>query len=151
MIPTHIVLHHSDGPPDLTFEQIREYHLSKGWDDIGYHFVISPEGVIHKGREDTVVGAHALGANQYSIGVCCIGNFSSQAPSKIQLRSLCELLTTLSQKWSIIPENIIGHCDVTCEERGFRRSACPGEQMIALFDWIRDQIRLENTHTATSD
>jgi N-acetyl-anhydromuramyl-L-alanine amidase AmpD len=137
MIPTHIVIHHSASPLEVTFEQIREHHLSRGWSDIGYHFVIDPAGTISKGRAEDVVGAHALGINQVSLGICLIGNFDEHHPAREQFNSLNNLIKDLVLRKNITPENIIGHCDVTCEERGFRKSRCPGENLYCRLEEIR--------------
>lgn len=140
MIPTHIVIHHSASPVEVTFEQIREHHLSRGWSDIGYHFVIDPAGAISKGRAENVVGAHALGINQVSLGICLIGNFDEYHPTTEQFNSLCNLVKDLAQRNKIAPESIIGHCDVTCEERGFRKSRCPGENLYCRLEEIQQLV-----------
>ena len=70
-----IIIHHSGVNVDQTVEQIRDYHVNhNGWDDIGYHYIIYRDGSIHKGREDSVVGAHAKGRNHNSLGICLIGD-----------------------------------------------------------------------------
>jgi hypothetical protein len=72
-------------------EAIRAYHKSKGWRDIGYHFVITPDGAIHKGR--TGRGAHCKGHND-TIGICLLGDFDLQHPTKKQLASLRSITKT---------------------------------------------------------
>jgi len=137
VIPTHIVIHHSATATDITAQQIREEHLKRGWDDIGYHFVIAVDGSIEKGRNEDVVGAHALGINQHSLGICCIGNFQIHDIPHAQLAALQTLVEELSLRYSIPAAQIIGHCDVTCEERGGRRSQCPGKFLYEKMSSIR--------------
>ena len=69
------VIHCSATKPsqDIGVDEIRRWHLDKGWDDIGYHFVIRRDGAVEVGRDLKYVGAHARGANRTSIGVCLIG------------------------------------------------------------------------------
>jgi len=73
---TKAVIHHTAGSKatdrDLTFEEVDKYHKEKGWDGIGYHFLIRKDGWICKGREITEEGAHAKGRNHY-IGIALTG------------------------------------------------------------------------------
>lgn len=69
---------HCSGAEEGTFEGIRAYHKApppegKGWDDIGYHYVVDKEGVVHPGRSDSTVGAHCQNHNEDSLGICAIG------------------------------------------------------------------------------
>lgn len=54
-------------------ETIRSWHLERGFDDIGYHFVISKQKGIEVGRDIDLIGAHVKGQNKDSIGVCLCG------------------------------------------------------------------------------
>lgn len=71
-----LVIHCSATPDErsVTAETIREWHLDRGWDDIGYHFVIERDGSIAEGRELEAIGAHCQGVNSVSIGICLIGD-----------------------------------------------------------------------------
>lgn len=69
-----LVIHHSASPRSQTFEAIRTYHLSRGWRDIGYHWVIEGTGRLRVGRPIPELGAHARGLNATSLGVCVVGN-----------------------------------------------------------------------------
>ena len=46
-----IILHCSATPEGrgVTVDQIRSWHLSNGWDDIGYHFCVYADGSVHRG------------------------------------------------------------------------------------------------------
>ncbi len=48
-------------------------HLARGFTDIGYHWYITRDGKIHKGRDEAKIGAHTTGQNSHSIGVCYCG------------------------------------------------------------------------------
>jgi len=120
-----IVIHCSDSPWGSATE-IRKWHLQKGWKDIGYHFVIgngnikpdfhlkSMNGNIEVGREldgDSMldgneIGAHALGYNKNSIGICLIGKESF---SHRQMPSLLWLTAELIKKHSLKVDDVIGH------------------------------------------
>jgi N-acetylmuramoyl-L-alanine amidase len=62
---------------DVDAEEIRGWHLQRGWLDIGYHKVIKRDGTIEDGRELTVPGAHARGFNHKSWGICLAGGVES--------------------------------------------------------------------------
>jgi hypothetical protein len=71
-----IVVHCSDTPNNrnVTVEEIRDWHVNeRGWDDIGYHFIIYRNGALMMGRPVPIAGAHCYGHNGHSIGVCLIG------------------------------------------------------------------------------
>ena len=70
-----IILHCSATPEgeDYSVDQIRQMHLARGFTDIGYHWYITRDGKIHKGRDEAKIGAHTTGQNSHSIGVCYCG------------------------------------------------------------------------------
>lgn len=78
---------------------IRSWHEAKGWEDVGYHFVVQPDGSWGAGRGIRYVGAHALGRNGDSIGVCLVGNFHSYEPSPEQLTGCCKLYHDLCRQY----------------------------------------------------
>lgn len=70
-----IVVHCSDTPPtmDIGVEEIDQWHRERGWNGVGYHYVIRRDGVTEMGRPVDQVGAHVKGHNAYSIGICLVG------------------------------------------------------------------------------
>ena len=46
---------------------------------IGYHYVIDLDGTVLTGRSLEEVGAHALGYNQHSVGICLVGGLEKTA------------------------------------------------------------------------
>ena len=75
-----IIIHCSATPEgkDFTVDQIRQWHLDRGFSDVGYHYVIYRDGSVHRGRPETQVGAHTTGYNSYSIGICYIGGCAAK-------------------------------------------------------------------------
>jgi len=67
--------HYSAGPPGQSVRSIQDYHLSKGWGDIGYNWLVDVEGRLYEGRRGTwmAIGAHAANNNTANIGTCFIG------------------------------------------------------------------------------
>lgn len=102
-----IIVHCSATPEgkDYTVDQIRQWHLQRGFNDIGYHYVVYRNGSVHKGRPEEKVGAHCLGHNPISIGVCYIGGVAKDGKTPkdtrtdAQKKSLLELLKTLKSKY----------------------------------------------------
>ena len=76
----NIVIHCSATPEgkDYTVEQIRQWHLDRGWRDIGYHTIVYRDGTVHQGRSDEQIGAGVRGHNKDSIHICYIGGVESK-------------------------------------------------------------------------
>ena len=106
---------------NFTAEDIDRWHKQKGWQGIGYHYVIYLDGSIHKGRDESVIGAHCSGQNANSIGICYIGgvdknNNPKDTRTKAQRQALIELFKSLKAKYP--KATIYGH-------RDFANKACP--------------------------
>ena len=75
-VPDTIVIHCSDtyATQDIGAAEIRKWHTKeRGWDDIGYHFVIRRDGRVERGRDGHYEGAHVEGHNSHTIGICLVG------------------------------------------------------------------------------
>lgn len=81
-----VIFHHSLSP-DIGVATIRKWHLARGFNDVGYHYVIRADGEIEHGRDPMIVGAHAKGKNRDSIGVCLAGDFRTMRPTAEQFKS----------------------------------------------------------------
>lgn len=122
-----IVIHHSASPPDTTMEQVDQWHRNRGFTKIGYHYFLESDGTVKIGRPDWAVGAHAIGANFDSLGICLAGNFEEAPPTQAQMKALAELIKDdIRKAYGNIP--YIGHKDV--DPKG-HPTACPGK----LFPW----------------
>jgi N-acetyl-anhydromuramyl-L-alanine amidase AmpD len=124
----YIVLHHSASADNTTIEEIRQWHLNKGFSDIGYHKVIYQNGEVKQGRNDSLKGAHAFGANAFTLGICSIGNFDINKMKDTQYKSLLQVCATLLKRYGLNKDRLIGHRDVA---KMFNvpegASACPGK------------------------
>ena len=63
----------SDNPDHDDVDVIRQWHLDKGWSDIGYHFFIRKDGTIECGRDLEKTPAAQKGYNTGSIAICVHG------------------------------------------------------------------------------
>lgn len=104
-----VIVHCSATPDDrnVTVDDIRKWHLERGWKDIGYHYVIYRDGKIHTGRPVSEIGAHCEGHNADSIGICLIGE---KKFTEAQFDSLRKLYSDLKQFYKL---KIFGHRDFT--------------------------------------
>lgn len=72
-----VVVHHTTGQyrDHSTVQAIQRFHqVDRGWADVGYNFLVAPNGKIYEGRGWDVQGAHARGHNSTSVGVAYIGD-----------------------------------------------------------------------------
>ena len=123
---TMIILHCSatrEGQ-DIKAKTIKQWHKERGFDDIGYHYVIDLDGTIEKGREEDLVGAHCKGHNATSIGICYVGGCDKNMKPKDtrtpeQKRSMLSLVRKLVNKYKIPVTQIWAHHDFD------KHKACP--------------------------
>ena len=82
---TLLIVHCSATPQGvaLGFEDCRRDHIHhRGFRDIGYHFYITRDGEIHRGRPLEKVGAHCRNHNSHSIGICYEGGLDARGNPK---------------------------------------------------------------------
>lgn len=140
---TNIIVHCSDSAWG-TAREIRRWHLQRGWRDIAYHFVVlngqlttnfrvaCMDGAVEAGRdldgddmiEENEVGAHCLGYNGNSIGVCLIGKDKF---TPWQLKSLASLVRELQARHNIPTTNVLGHCETASGKK--EGKTCPNMDM----------------------
>jgi hypothetical protein len=121
----YLVIHHSASDRnETTVDEIKQWHLNKGYYDIGYHKIIDVNGLIHQGRPDDVMGAHCLGSNHFSLGICLIGNFEEDhlLESDKQYKTLIQTLATLCKRYGLTEQAIVPH-------KALYNTACPGRNV----------------------
>lgn len=118
-----IIIHCSatkEGRP-YSVNDIDKWHRERGFDCIGYHYIIYLDGTVRAGRSEARMGAHCLGKNAGSIGICYIGGLDSEGRPKDtrtpeQKEALINLLRGLKAKYP--NATIHGH-------REFANKDCP--------------------------
>lgn len=120
-----IVIHCADtyARMDIGVKEIREWHLARGFNDIGYHYVIRRDGTIEAGRPLEKPGAHAAGYNSHSIGICYAGGKGDNDKPEdnrtpAQKQALHDLVNSLKQQFP--QAKIVGHRDLPGVQK-----ACP--------------------------
>jgi N-acetylmuramoyl-L-alanine amidase len=132
MKPTHIIIHHSltRDSGTVSWGAIRKYHVeTKGWNAIGYQLgleMIGDHYEILMGRMLDEVGAHTIGMNTKSIGICVVGNFDEDELPREALEILLELCRSLMDIFEIPVEHVKRHSD-------YADKSCPGTR----FPWER--------------
>lgn len=167
----HVVIHHSATSVLNTnyynvVRNIYVYHTqSNGWDDIGYNYLIAPNGEIFEGRDaqkvddtDNIRGAHMCNKNDSTMAICLLGDYTNVSPSIEMLLSLYQLTAwklekegldpfgkslhsigpTVAKLPSILLPHIVGHRD-GCRS-GY--TACPGDKVYEMMDEIRQKVDL---------
>ncbi|XP_013111332.1 peptidoglycan recognition protein isoform X2 [Stomoxys calcitrans] len=90
---------------------IQTFHIeTRGWDDIGYNFLIGCDGNVYEGRGWGVEGAHTFKYNNLSIGISFIGCFIQKLPSPRALEA-CKNLLKLGVEEGHLTTNfkLLGH------------------------------------------
>ena len=121
-----IVLHHTTGTyaGPQTVRNIQAFHMgpSRGWADVGYNFLVAPDGTIFEGRGWGKQGAHARGHNSESIGVAYIGDGRLELPDPAK-RAVVWLADEGDRRFGKLRR--AGHRDVGS-------TVCPGD---AIYRW----------------
>ena len=120
---------------------IQDFHQNgRGWNDIGYHFLVDRAGNIYQGRPETVIGAHVGGANTGNIGVCLLGCYHPPEASCFQTitpesrQSIVEIFSWVSDTYGQSPSVLLGHRDY------FGTTACPGDNIWIELPRFRAEI-----------
>lgn len=121
---SEIILHCTATPEgrEVSVATIRTGHLARGFNDIGYHYVIGLDGTIHKGRPVEKIGAHCLGHNARSIGIAYVGGVAAdgKTPKDTRTQAQCAALTR------IVRELLAKHPGATVHGHNeFAAKACP--------------------------
>lgn len=164
---THLIVHHGSSPnvaPNwaAVVASYFDYHVNtNGWSDIGYNYLVAPDGTLFVGRGggDNVVGAHYCGKNAHTMGVCMIGTYNDVLPTDTALQTLVKILAWKAKKEKINPNgaallggtivsNIDGH-------RSGCATDCPGEMVWNYLPQLRARVVATvntcNTTTPTNE
>lgn len=154
-------VHHTAGTNSYTSSQVPSiirgiyaYHVKgRGWNDIGYNFLVDKWGRIWEGRyggvDKAVIGAHTRGYNEEAFAMATLGDFTSTAPStavvtaysrlfswKLGLSYLDPTTTTVmtGDDGNHTFRRVSGHRDANS-------TSCPGAKLYAHLPTIRSQSK----------
>ncbi|MFA5138264.1 MAG: N-acetylmuramoyl-L-alanine amidase [Elusimicrobiota bacterium] len=141
MSPYRITIHHTEGAYPASIEEgkrevriIQDYHMNgRGWNDIGYQYLMDGLGNLYQGRPEKVLGAHVSGANSGNIGVSVMGNYMERKPNDAQMDSLKSFLPVLARRYGIPSTKLYAH-------RELGSSDCPGDNLFAKMPELRKAL-----------
>lgn len=117
-----IVVHCSatEAGKDFRAADIDRWHRERGFNGIGYHYVVDLDGTIEEGRPLEEIGAHCTGYNVGSIGICYIGGLqggnAADTRTGEQRMALHKLIWKLFGRFGIT--DICGHRDLSPDRNG---------------------------------
>lgn len=145
--PTVVITHHTGGSDqypkadtsNATVADINSWHKSR-WPEfisrrgyhVGYHYVIEKDGKTTQTRDHNEDGAHVIGMNTKSIGVCFAGNFDVTLPTDAQLNA-----------WNLLYDKLrVGYPNIpTFPHRKYATKSCHGKLLSDDYFSRQYQIR----------
>ncbi|MEU2199147.1 N-acetylmuramoyl-L-alanine amidase [Isoptericola sp. NPDC019482] len=150
------VIHHTAGTNSYTSAQVPSiirgiytYHAkTRGWGDIGYNFLVDKWGRAWEGRsggvELEIVGGHAVGVNDETVGVSVLGNYQQATVSDAAVRGVIDLLA-----WKLALHGVPARGYTTLDgarearisgHRDVAGTACPGASIYRRLTEIRSKV-----------
>lgn len=156
---------------------IQRYHLSQGWDDIGYNFAVDRFGGVWEARYGSlaapVIGAHAVGFNSGAVGVVMLGEYGAALPTDSATRAVGDVIgwrlatfgadprgstTEISGESSKYPDGQVVTIPRVVGHRDLGLTSCPGSNLYARLSTIRtiaatrfDNVVARYRNSATGD
>jgi hypothetical protein len=150
---THLIVHHSAGANTstnwaATVRAIFDFHVNtNGWSDVGYNYLITPDGTLFVGRGggNNVIGAHYCAKNGNTMGVCMVGTYTTVAPTDTAMRTLEKILAWKCTDANINPTGMgilsdLGAINTINGHRSGCATECPGEMTFAALPTIRTRV-----------
>ncbi len=180
---TKAIVHHTvtgDGGTNVAAElrSIYYFHaVTRGWGDIGYHYLVDKNGAIWTGRQggDHVEAGHAFGWNNGTMGVASIGDYSVNPPTSALQGAITSIISLKLKQYGVVPsgadpfthqeqrsdgswvdvttspQNIIGHRDANYRiGQSGGQTACPGNTIANMMEGLRRLTQTEYDNGYTS-
>lgn len=108
-------------------------HRAKGWEGIGYHYIVHLDGSIEAGRPENCVGSHIEGRNHDLLGIVYAGGLDVHGKAKDtrtpdQKDGLAHLVKSLNAKYKL--KSIGGHRDYSPDKNH--------DGIIESYEWLKD-------------
>ncbi len=148
-----LCVHHEEGSNSSTdwaarVRAVQNFHMDgNGWADIGYNYLVDPNGVAYEGRGggENVIGAHLCGKNTNTMGICMLGSFTSVRPTNNAEYTLKRILAWKAKQRGL---DVLGtgyHVDRTIYRISGHRSSCstdcPGTALFNDLPRLRTDIQ----------
>ncbi len=119
-----VVVHHTATYASPNPRRVQAWHRNKlGLADVGYHFLLDPQGRIYAGRDVQVRGAHTGGHNTGALGVALMGHHELWPPTGVAVTQLRRLIEPLTRAYRLT--HVAGHRDL---QPG--ATVCPGQYLM---------------------
>lgn len=136
---TRITIHHdaivstdirSGADAARRIESIRRSHVQRGWADIGYHYVIDPQGRVWEARTTSKQGAHVEDHNEHNLGIVLMGNFSVHPPTQQATVALERFVASQMSLYNVPLSRVYTHQEL-------KSTACPGTRLQRFMNTTR--------------
>jgi len=142
--PRLATLHHTAGNYPADYKEaaeeigfIQDYHQSGEDIDIGYHFLISPQGDIFEGRPLGTLGAHSSKRNTGNVGISVMGNYQKESAARPvtpeALAAIAAIGKYLRENYAVSISSFYGHRDIN-------QTLCPGAVLYSKMPEIKNLI-----------
>lgn len=120
-------------------DKIANLHLLKGWDGVGYRFIICSDGTVAYVGDLSHGGSGVENQNNVTFSACLVGNFTKELPTASQIHSahiLAKFFLTQMPQYPNLNgwEDIKGH-------KEWKPTACPGTNWKTTGDNLYDRIK----------
>lgn len=117
---------------DIKAKDIDRMHRARGFSQIGYNYVIDLDGTIEADRPLTIAGAHCIGYNDHSVGICYIGGLDTSGKpadtrTPAQKTAMDDLINKLTREYEIA--ELLGHRDTSRDLND--------NGIVEPFEWIK--------------
>ena len=128
---TRVVVHHAGAT--TTTAAMRRHHIEdRGWSDIGYHYVVEECGKVRLGRPVHRQGAHVVGHNRDTIGVCVAVDARHPVTFRT-MGTLVRLIADLVHQYRLTASDVFGHGELAATQ-------CPGLDIKQLRTKVREAL-----------
>lgn len=134
----YLVIHHSVTDHNASPDYIAQLHKSRDWGGIGYHFIITKDGIVWYVGDVSTARANVKDMNEKVIGICLVGDFTQYNPSDEQICSahdLCKFFISQAN-WPNLKDwdDVVGHKEL-------QATACPGTYWKGVDDSMYERIK----------
>jgi hypothetical protein len=148
-----LCVHHENGSNSSTdcaarVRSVQNFHMdTNGWSDIGYNYLVDPNGVAYEGRGvgENVIGAHLCGKNSNTMGICMLGTFTSVKPTNNAEYTLKRILAWKCKQRGLDATGTGYHVDRTIDRISGHRASCstecPGTALFNDLDRLRTDVK----------
>ena len=140
----HVVLHHSVTNPtnnhQADVDYIAELHRRRGWGGVGYHFIITKDGMVWYVGDISTQRANVADLNHLVIGICLVGDFTKSNPSDDQIISAHDLCKFFIDEMPQLV-NVSGWSEGLKGHKELQATQCPGTYWKGVGDSIYERIK----------